>query len=204
MLAHGADANIAGNDSYAPIHICARRGDTNSLDLLLDANTNTLLKTKNGQTALDIAKEKGHEGIYSRIMRQRSTLNRTRDIPSSSGLTQNRAQESNQVVRPELPAVINPAPRAGSSTSSRRQSQQSEQRDAVDSEKVNPPMSNPTGRSEKRDAKATKEEATPSASTKNYTIIGQSQNYGEDQSIALKKLLDAEKVAKNILEAKVR
>ena len=58
LQAHGADANMVGEDSFGPIHICSRRGDSKSLDILLDANTSINLKTRDGQTALDIAKAK--------------------------------------------------------------------------------------------------------------------------------------------------
>jgi ankyrin repeat protein len=57
-----------------PLHICARRGDRATLDLLLAANTLTTIKTKDGLTALDIAKSKGFEDIYARLMRQRSSI----------------------------------------------------------------------------------------------------------------------------------
>src|SRR4051812_14263017 len=60
LLVHGANTNIVDNDYYSPLHICARRGDLNSLELLLEQSNSIdrSLKTKRGQTALDIAKEK--------------------------------------------------------------------------------------------------------------------------------------------------
>ena len=58
----------------APLHICTRRGDNVSLDLLLAANTNTTVKSRDGHTALDIAKTKGYEDVYSRLMRQRRSI----------------------------------------------------------------------------------------------------------------------------------
>ena len=75
LLVHGADSNIISTkDGMAALHICSKRGDNISLDLLLAANTNPTLKTRDGQTALDIAKTKGFEDIYSRLMRQRRSV----------------------------------------------------------------------------------------------------------------------------------
>jgi hypothetical protein len=207
LLAHGADANLTGKDSFAPIHITARRGDANSLDLLLDANTNTLVKTRNGQTALDIAKEKGHETIYSRIMRQRSSLNRN---PSSSNPLPTPVRTGNTetvntpaAARPDLPAVLLPPNRTVQSSSSRRASP-ADAKDAKEIDKVvTTPNSSGRNMSEKKNSQTAKDEVNVQSGKNSYTIMGQSSNAGEDQSIALKKLLDAEKVAKNILEAKV-
>lgn len=75
LIVHGADTNIiSSKDGMAPLHICTRRGDNVSLDLLLAANTNTTLKSRDGHTALDIAKTKGYEDVYSRLMRQRRSI----------------------------------------------------------------------------------------------------------------------------------
>ncbi len=75
LIVHGADTNIiSSKDGMAPLHICTRRGDNISLDLLLAANTNTTLKSRDGHTALDIAKTKGYEDVYSRLMRQRRSI----------------------------------------------------------------------------------------------------------------------------------
>ncbi|KAJ1403711.1 ankyrin repeat-containing domain protein, partial [Ochromonadaceae sp. CCMP2298] len=63
LLAHGADSNTTGADWLAPLHICTKRGDAASVDALLNASTSTTLRTKEGQTALDIARAKGYESI---------------------------------------------------------------------------------------------------------------------------------------------
>lgn len=74
LLARGADCDIRGNDSYAPVHICTRRGDNESLFALLEANCNTASTNSEGQTALDIAKLKGYTDIYSALMGNRARL----------------------------------------------------------------------------------------------------------------------------------
>mmetsp|Transcript_7461 Transcript_7461/g.16600 ORF Transcript_7461/g.16600 Transcript_7461/m.16600 type:complete len:423 (-) Transcript_7461:526-1794(-) len=76
LLAHGADSNTTGADWLAPLHICTKRGDAASVDALLNASTSTTLRTKEGQTALDIARAKGYESIYARLMGKRSTIGR--------------------------------------------------------------------------------------------------------------------------------
>lgn len=113
LLALGADPNLCGNDSLAPIHVCAKRGDGSSLDVLLDsASTITTVKTKNGQTALDIAKEKGYEQIYSRLMRQRRPLSRQNNQLVQQ--TQERVLNERPIVstRGELPSLslVPPSP----------------------------------------------------------------------------------------------
>eukprot|EP01038_Epipyxis_sp_PR26KG_P010099 gene10099-13575_t len=76
LLAHGADGNAVGSDSLAPIHICAKRGDADGLVVLLsDPKISTIIKTKDNQTALDIARSKGNEKIYSLLMRPNNMLN---------------------------------------------------------------------------------------------------------------------------------
>jgi hypothetical protein len=107
LLAHGADSNTTGADWLAPLHICTKRGDAGSVDALLNASTSTTLRTKEGQTALDIARAKGYENIYARLMGKRSTISRPasthaeRDHPpsvaASSGLINN--------IRLELPVT---------------------------------------------------------------------------------------------------
>lgn len=100
-MAHGADANLAGRDSLTPLHICTRRGDVEGVNALLDACISTAAKTADGLTALDIAKNKGYESIYARLMESR--ISGLRRLPSSSNQTA--ALIDN--IRNELPSVSN-------------------------------------------------------------------------------------------------
>jgi hypothetical protein len=67
LVVHGADINITGSDSLCPLHICCLRGDHATLNVLLSAAPNLLLKTKEGKTALQLAEAKGHEIICLRL-----------------------------------------------------------------------------------------------------------------------------------------
>ena len=60
LIAHGADINIAGSHDFSsPLHVCARRGDLDGLNLLLEcSNVNLLLKDKDGMTPVEVAKAK--------------------------------------------------------------------------------------------------------------------------------------------------
>lgn len=98
LLAHGADSNISGADSFTPLHVSTRRGDAESVNVLLNANTSTIARTKEGQTALDIARAKGYESIYARLMEKRSGIVRP----------QLGAEALINSVRNELPSLTRP------------------------------------------------------------------------------------------------
>lgn len=75
LLSHGANINaISNSDGMGPIHICSSRGDLDMLNLILEANANVSLRTRNGLTAVDIAKEYGQDAIYGRLMQPRRNL----------------------------------------------------------------------------------------------------------------------------------
>lgn len=67
LISHGADVNCLGKDIQTPLHICARRGDVEGLMLLLGAGCNTTKRNKDGYTAFDLAKIKGHQDICDMI-----------------------------------------------------------------------------------------------------------------------------------------
>lgn len=67
LLVHGADVNIPGNDMLCPVHICCLRGDYATLNILLTANPNMNIRTKDGKTAFQLAESKGHENICTRL-----------------------------------------------------------------------------------------------------------------------------------------
>ena len=235
LLAHGADSNLTGVDSLAPVHICAKRGDSQTLDALLEANTNPSLKTRDGQTALDIAKAKGHEMIYSRLMRQRSTLPVPRSVGgggNAHGATSNPL--SIPIVSPSspspasLPSVIPPlgslslsapsprvADREGlsSGSGSRREREGNRTNNRINNSGTNSQTTSNSVRSDRRDNEGrppmSGNNPSSSSSQQSYALMGQSpvnssSTFEDDQQIiALRRILDAEKVNRNILEAKV-
>lgn len=88
-------------DSLAPLHIATRRGDAESVNTLLNANTSTTIRTKDGQTALDIARAKGYESIYARLMEKRNGV--TRQPAAVVAATPNSLINN---VRNELPSIL--------------------------------------------------------------------------------------------------
>jgi ankyrin repeat protein len=82
LVVHGADINITGSDSLSPLHLCCLRGDHSTLNILLLANPNLSIKTKEGKTALQLAEAKGHDIICSRL----STFSSSPSLLSSSNL----------------------------------------------------------------------------------------------------------------------
>ena len=60
LLEHGADVNALQQDSFAPIHEAAQNGDIAMIKLLISQHANLTMKKSDGQTALDIALEKGY------------------------------------------------------------------------------------------------------------------------------------------------
>jgi len=85
LIVHGAEVNVAnGADGMSPLHICCRRGDTQTLNILLEADANVNVRNKDGQTGLDIAKNKGYEDICQRLMQHRRTGSNGNSSSSSS------------------------------------------------------------------------------------------------------------------------
>jgi hypothetical protein len=192
LLAHGANVNTPGNDSLAPIHVCAKRGDVQTLDALLEANTTTSLKTRDGSTALDIAKSKGHENIYSRLMRVRNALPQVVPQVPISGSGSSLARDANG----ELPSVkprahtLSPRlqPPADNEDNSIRRKQRSEQ--------TATPLSSSSKPRNTSSTTNTYSIATPLSSSAS-TVVSEPEESG------LRRLLDSEIVSRNIVEAKV-
>jgi len=220
LLAHGADANIvSSNDGFAPLHLCAKRGDRVSIDHLLSANTNTTLTTPDGQTALDIAKSKDYGDIYGILMRQRRpipTIQMQRRVGTASTTTINRtAQEAN--IMNHNSSLLN-IPTVPSSSLNEMKSQDFNRSDKRDLRTL------PNRKStinERENKKATADNSLNNLNFDNssidinhsfnsislkadYTIIGQqSQQDNDASSNALRKLLDCEITNRKAIENKV-
>jgi ankyrin repeat protein len=67
LLVYGASPNVKGKDLLTPLHICARSGDIKTLNVLLDVGADTSILTADSQSALDIARHKGHDNIVRRL-----------------------------------------------------------------------------------------------------------------------------------------
>jgi uncharacterized protein len=68
LLAHGADANLPQEQSIRPIHQSAHNGDVVITRLLLEHGADPTLASDNSKTALDWAKEDGHETIIAEVI----------------------------------------------------------------------------------------------------------------------------------------
>jgi ankyrin repeat protein len=60
LLDKGADANARSESGSTPLHTVAFTGDRESLDLLLEHGADPAIKNREGKTAADIARERGH------------------------------------------------------------------------------------------------------------------------------------------------
>lgn len=60
LLQHGCDPNVTDPESgFTALHFAASHGDTETVQMLLLARTNSALKDKSGRTARDVAEENG-------------------------------------------------------------------------------------------------------------------------------------------------
>jgi hypothetical protein len=229
LLDHGANSNIVGDDSFAPLHVCARRGDYDSLIALLDCPfTSISVATRDGLTALDIAKGKNFTDIKSALMgiRTRQQLPRV-----SAEFSQSNVQLSPipliptilpqpAVARPstvvDLPSVIG-TPRANTNTSS----SMSNGLNTIPSLICLPVGSGlsaigktnkTTSESKKRDSvvatSSSSKEAVFPPPTNSYTIAGKQAgglNYSTDDPalMSLRLALDRETTKRKALESKV-
>jgi ankyrin repeat protein len=60
FLAFGADPSIIGGSGVGPLHLAAARGYEGLCQLLLRRGVDRTLKTEDGKTAADLARERGH------------------------------------------------------------------------------------------------------------------------------------------------
>lgn len=185
----------------APIHVAAARGDADTLDRLLEANTITTLKTRDGLTALDIAKAKGHESIYSRLMRSRKPIN-SRNTLSNPVLAEPAPSSS---ARENLPSLSNTLQQALQSPAS------GDTLPPAISTISNSSTSNRSSSANRRKPGGSNMgQTTPSSSSSsamNYSIMGESTTSSTgsmEESIALKKLLESEISKRKKVESKVR
>jgi ankyrin repeat protein len=63
LVANKADINAKSNSGDTPLHMAARNGSKDAVDLLLGANANLNAKNNAGQTPLDLATLGNHEDI---------------------------------------------------------------------------------------------------------------------------------------------
>lgn len=90
LLVYGAKVTSRGADSMTPLHIAARRGDNEMINLLLDSkNTAINLKTSDGKTAWDIAKSKGYTTICDSIAKSMASRGQRAPIYTTASNTNN-------------------------------------------------------------------------------------------------------------------
>jgi len=70
LLDKGADPNAQSQSGSTPLHTVAFTGDRASLELLIVHRADPAIRNKAGQTASDIATERGHEEV-ARILASR-------------------------------------------------------------------------------------------------------------------------------------
>jgi len=63
LLERGAPVNARQQGGWAPIHAAAQNGDRGMVELLLGHGADPFLANDAGKTAVDVAREKGHEEI---------------------------------------------------------------------------------------------------------------------------------------------
>jgi len=67
LVAATGDANVLQKQGYTALMIAAANGFADAIDVLLAAGADTTLKTPDGKTAADIAKERGHEALAEKL-----------------------------------------------------------------------------------------------------------------------------------------
>ena len=66
LLDRGADVNTAAGGGITPLHLAASRGDVPLIDVLL-AHGAQPTETDDGQTPIDLARERGHPEAAERL-----------------------------------------------------------------------------------------------------------------------------------------
>jgi len=67
LIAATGDANVLQKQGYTALMIAAANGFADAIDVLLAAGADKTLKTPDGKTAADIAKERGQEIVVKRL-----------------------------------------------------------------------------------------------------------------------------------------
>jgi ankyrin repeat protein len=67
LLDHGAEVNACQSGGYTSLHSAAHNGDGPLVELLLSRGASTGLKTDEGKSAADMAREKDHEELAERL-----------------------------------------------------------------------------------------------------------------------------------------
>jgi ankyrin repeat protein len=67
LIAATGDANVLQKQGYTALMIAAANGFADAIDVLLAAGADKSIKTPDGKTAADIAKERGHEALAERL-----------------------------------------------------------------------------------------------------------------------------------------
>ena len=75
LLDHGADANIAAADTYAPLHLAVMKGNQNLVKLFLEKNALVNTQNANGNSPLHTAVSKGFFEITKLLVQKGSNVN---------------------------------------------------------------------------------------------------------------------------------
>src|SRR4051794_13645025 len=67
LMDKGADPNAKQHLGYTPLHSAAQNGDAASNDVLLSAGADRTLRSDEGKTAADYARQAGHDEIARRL-----------------------------------------------------------------------------------------------------------------------------------------
>lgn len=221
LLAYGSNVNVIGSDSLTPLHVCTRRGDAESVNILLNANINTSARTKEGQTALDIAQVKGYDMIYARLMRKRSGISpKTSSVTidgirgsHASGVTASTDDTTARIsIRPhwvelKKKQTLSQVVISNFATSDGRADKEYD----TDSNSSDITINNNDNSSSSVSSTSQRlPSSSSSLSKKKYTIMGTTINSNDASSgdetatIGLRKLLDQEQSARKAIELKVR
>jgi ankyrin repeat protein len=65
LLDSGANVNATQNGQFPPLHAAAANGSFDLVKLLLERGADVSLRTADGQTAADLAREKGHQEVLA-------------------------------------------------------------------------------------------------------------------------------------------
>jgi hypothetical protein len=207
---------MSGNDSFAPLHICARRGDLESLNLLLDANASIILKTKSGQTATDIAQSKGYEDLYARLMQTRQQLPVIRVVDNINNNLNNLNQQQNQKILRKKTTIkdqinlnrLNDSDFININSNSNNKNLIANE-DTLDQESPNNKIKLLKDLNnfslKKQTINTDTNKINLNSNLNSYSIIGQNSNsnFNDENIVGLKKVLDQEKKNKYLLEEKV-